>query len=93
MCIRDSFRPVPEYAVYTNIIKKSRFFSNTGVYFVLLTKIISVSYTHLRAHETVLDIVCRLLLEKKNMKKRKIQKKKKKRSYDELCVTNNHKHT
>ena len=26
----------------------------------------SVSYTHLRAHETVLDIVCRLLLEKKN---------------------------
>src|SRR5664280_1792813 len=24
----------------------------------------SVSYTHLRAHETVLDIVCRLLLEK-----------------------------
>ena len=26
---------------------------------------VSVSYTHLRAHETVLDIVCRLLLEKK----------------------------
>src|SRR5665811_2538215 len=25
----------------------------------------SVSYTHLRAHETVLDLVCRLLLEKK----------------------------
>ena len=25
----------------------------------------TVSYTHLRAHETVLDIVCRLLLEKK----------------------------
>ena len=24
-----------------------------------------VSYTHLRAHQTVLDIVCRLLLEKK----------------------------
>ena len=24
-----------------------------------------VSYTHLRAHETVLDIVCRLLLDKK----------------------------
>ena len=29
---------------------------------------ISVSYTHLRAHETVLDLVCRLLLEKKNKK-------------------------
>ena len=27
---------------------------------------VSVSYTHLRAHETVLDLVCRLLLEKKN---------------------------
>ena len=26
---------------------------------------VPVSYTHLRAHETVLDIVCRLLLEKK----------------------------
>ena len=32
----------------------------------------TVSYTHLRAHETVLDLVCRLLLEKK---KKKIQKK------------------
>src|SRR5665811_289094 len=32
-----------------------------------------VSYTHLRAHETVLDLVCRLLLEKK---KKKTQKKK-----------------
>ena len=39
-----------------------------------------VSYTHLRAHETVLDIVCRLLLEKKkiNKKKNKIKKKKRK---------------
>ena len=27
--------------------------------------VITVSYTHLRAHETVLDLVCRLLLEKK----------------------------
>ena len=29
-----------------------------------------VSYTHLRAHETVLDLVCRLLLEKKKKKTR-----------------------
>src|SRR5664280_1265756 len=28
-----------------------------------------VSYTHLRAHETVLDLVCRLLLEKKKTRK------------------------
>ena len=29
----------------------------------------AVSYTHLRAHETVLDLVCRLLLEKKKQKR------------------------
>ena len=33
----------------------------------------AVSYTHLRAHETVLDLVCRLLLEKKTTKKKKKQ--------------------
>ena len=33
-----------------------------------------VSYTHLRAHETVLDLVCRLLLEKKkNTKEQHIE--------------------
>ena len=31
-----------------------------------MVRIGAVSYTHLRAHETVLDLVCRLLLEKKN---------------------------
>ena len=31
----------------------------------------AVSYTHLRAHETVLDLVCRLLLEKKKTLKKK----------------------
>ena len=31
--------------------------------------VITVSYTHLRAHETVLDLVCRLLLEKKKTPK------------------------
>eukprot|EP01016_Furgasonia_blochmanni_P031135 TRINITY_DN3222_c0_g1_i5.p4 TRINITY_DN3222_c0_g1~~TRINITY_DN3222_c0_g1_i5.p4 ORF type:complete len:100 (+),score=14.91 TRINITY_DN3222_c0_g1_i5:909-1208(+) len=29
--------------------------------------VIAVSYTHLRAHETRHDLVCRLLLEKKNL--------------------------
>ena len=53
---------------------------NAGAFFILLTHFnsesgnlspgcevfaVSVSYTHLRAHETVLDLVCRLLLEKK----------------------------
>ena len=31
----------------------------------------TVSYTHLRAHETVLDLVCRLMLEKKTTKTKK----------------------
>ena len=31
----------------------------------VITSITSVSYTHLRAHETRHDLVCRLLLEKK----------------------------
>ena len=31
----------------------------------------AVSYTHLRAHETVLDLVCRLLLEKKKNRQHK----------------------
>ena len=41
------------------------------------TALFAVSYTHLRAHETVLDLVCRLLLEKKKTKK--ITKKKKRK--------------
>src|SRR5450756_3234562 len=32
-------------------------------------RMITVSYTHLRAHETRHDLVCRLLLEKKKKKK------------------------
>ena len=41
-------------------------FTDTQNYFVSEATVYRpVSYTHLRAHETVLDIVCRLLLEKK----------------------------
>ena len=36
--------------------------------FLIIQDIVAVSYTHLRAHETVLDLVCRLLLEKKKRK-------------------------
>ena len=45
--------------------------SNLGMFGIdEFTAIINpVSYTHLRAHETVLDLVCRLLLEKKKKKK------------------------
>eukprot|EP00825_Cyclidium_porcatum_P003228 TRINITY_DN11496_c0_g1_i2.p1 TRINITY_DN11496_c0_g1~~TRINITY_DN11496_c0_g1_i2.p1 ORF type:complete len:267 (-),score=86.20 TRINITY_DN11496_c0_g1_i2:461-1261(-) len=41
----------------------------------MYSALIPVSYTHLRAHETRHDLVCRLLLEKKK-KKKKEQKKK-----------------
>ena len=34
-------------------------------YETMMARPAAVSYTHLRAHETVLDLVCRLLLEKK----------------------------
>ena len=42
-----------------------------------------VSYTHLRAHETVLDLVCRLLLETKNTPEHT----------DKLCRAPNDQHT
>ena len=38
---------------------------------IFMSGLVTVSYTHLRAHETVLDLVCRLLLEKKKSKKTK----------------------
>ena len=40
---------------------------NGGMRQTLLDDFAPVSYTHLRAHETVLDLVCRLLLEKKKL--------------------------
>ena len=40
-------------------------FSGDGDWGIVNTAPAPVSYTHLRAHETVLDLVCRLLLEKK----------------------------
>ena len=39
---------------------------NVFVKFIRIPINISVSYTHLRAHETDSYLVCRLLLEKKN---------------------------
>ena len=64
MCIRDRSRIDAGYEQGDSV---------PGSYDSLLAKVIAhgsdrldaVSYTHLRAHETVLDLVCRLLLEKK----------------------------
>ena len=50
----------------------------------IVHEVTAVSYTHLRAHETVLDLVCRLLLEKKQ------KEQKKKNKYDTKKKTKNH---
>ena len=65
MCIRDRAK---------TSAKLTRFHEDGGLFISILTDptaggttaSFAVSYTHLRAHETVLDLVCRLLLEKKN---------------------------
>ena len=41
---------------YNLIYKKEKIIENSGLGFI------TVSYTHLRAHETTCDLVCRLLL-------------------------------
>ena len=62
-----------------NQLKQAKMIVVEGTIYPLLTRqknaglltYRSVSYTHLRAHETVLDLVCRLLLEKKKQKTNK----------------------
>ena len=53
-----------------------------------MLRLLSVSYTHLRAHETVLDLVCRLLLEKKNTNDMftHIRKSKLDTTSDHVCI-------
>ena len=65
MCIRDSNKT---HEVATGIGLPVRIIETDGNELVVVqrTDLDPVSYTHLRAHETVLDLVCRLLLEKKN---------------------------
>ena len=54
---------------------------------------VPVSYTHLRAHETVLDLVCRLLLEKKKEEKKKNTKNKKTPHKHTKSIRSNNTHT
>ena len=56
MCIRDSLRPS-----FNHLAVKKYWDPSEFEY--------SVSYTHLRAHETKANLVCRLLLEKKSSNK------------------------
>src|SRR5450756_2675789 len=58
----------------TSPLSRTRAGSSTGAAVgepTILTGHQTVSYTHLRAHETRHDLVCRLLLEKKKKKKKK----------------------
>ena len=64
MCIRDSVGPGAADNYRTPALGRDRLAELLGRKWVLIV-LDAVSYTHLRAHETVLDIVCRLLLEKK----------------------------
>ena len=74
MCIRDRRDVVPESAGV--IVRTAAEGASeeelradverlTAIWERIKAKAEAVSYTHLRAHETVLDLVCRLLLEKK----------------------------
>ena len=67
--------PVSLEVVSTNskeMIEESRKLASLGQNAVIKIPMTeAVSYTHLRAHETVLDLVCRLLLEKKKKTKKK----------------------
>src|SRR5450756_2716782 len=56
----SSFRTVSD--------KKLKYSMNAATAVLNLNFSMSVSYTHLRAHETRHDLVCRLLLEKKKKK-------------------------
>ena len=47
--------------VTNELVNKSKLISNN------FDNAESVSYTHLRAHETLMNLVCRLLLEKKKL--------------------------
>ena len=67
MCIRDRDSPFVQEseAEPEEVAQDEKHFENPLKDNFVADEIIAVSYTHLRAHETVLDLVCRLLLEKK----------------------------
>ena len=64
MCIRDSQRIEHGIDLFQGSHVMDAYGPGTETSFVRIEDL-AVSYTHLRAHETVLDLVCRLLLEKK----------------------------
>ena len=87
MCIRDRLFGVMKPGATAWITE----FGEMGKWPVLSTHLDHpepVSYTHLRAHETVLDLVCRLLLEKKKQNKEEDQNSIKIRHVVSTCKIN-----
>ena len=66
MCIRDSVGDDARHAFGT-AVEEGRDDGDAAVGQRPAAGLGAVSYTHLRAHETALDLVCRLLLEKKKL--------------------------
>ena len=64
MCIRDRANAIVKRDRKLNRHYR-KFFTEAMAELSSQEVVEPVSYTHLRAHETVLDLVCRLLLEKK----------------------------
>ena len=67
MCIRDSFT-TKDVIVGGGRFDDDQRLPDIGDCATLGVRTQPVSYTHLRAHETVLDLVCRLLLDKKTLR-------------------------
>ena len=70
MCIRDSNQVDRKVVPFIRDNPKLDLVRSPGAVhwtFICAADKEPVSYTHLRAHETVLDLVCRLLLEKKKI--------------------------
>src|SRR5665648_473906 len=74
--MEDNFRLLEKYPDYVFNFTGSRRYNMMKEYYPDSYKKVAeyikpVSYTHLRAHETRHDLVCRLLLEKKKIKRTK----------------------
>ena len=63
--VHGPFFTPPLFTIMTHEINVNQFQGNLFIPADTHASDEAVSYTHLRAHETVLDLVCRLLLEKK----------------------------
>ena len=85
MCIRDRLADAPWSALGVSLVVHPRN-PHVPTTHMNVRWFEAVSYTHLRAHETVLDLVCRLLLEKNKKQKKKNLKKKKQKDYTDIHI-------